>query len=142
MKASVRLAALSFLVALLGCSSAGSVADAGSVPDGPHSCFEPLSASNWLCAASFAEQVAGHPCDDVTATTQSTCGQYQLWRNTLNVGHGLHACIYDNNQNGALVGGKTCGTADATCTNGCIEYGGVLLGQLMSCGPETGACPP
>ena len=140
------LTVMTFLVAVLGCSSTATVADAAAVadaaPDGPVSCFEPLSASDWLCAATFAAQVAGNPCNDVTTTIQSTCGQYQVWRNMLKLGHGIHACIYDSDQNGALVGAKTCGTAGGACTNGCIEYGAVLLSQVPSCGPETDLCAP
>lgn len=149
MKLIGHLTVVTLLVAGLGCSNTATVTDAAVVadaaPDGPVPCYEPLSASGWLCAATFADQVAGNPCNDGFPTTESTCGQYRLWRKILTPGggrQGLHACIYDNNQNGALVGGKTCGTPGGFCTNGCIEYGNVLVSQLMSCGPETDLCAP
>lgn len=138
----------SLLVATLGCTSTATVTDAAAVadgaPDGPVPCFEPLSSSDWLCAGTFTQQVENNACNDRTTTTQSTCGQYQVWRNQKIPGFafGHHACIYDSNHNGALVGGETCGTPDATCTNGCIEYGNVLVSQLMSCGPQTSLCSP
>jgi hypothetical protein len=142
------LTVVALSIAVLGCSGAGTAADADAVavaaPDGPVPCFEPLSSSSWLCAASFTQQVANNACRTSSTTTQSTCGRYQVWRDQSNppIAPGHHVCIYDNNQSGALVGGETCGTPDATCTNGCIEYGDVLLSHVMSCGPETDLCSP
>ena len=143
MNSAERLTALAFLLAVLvGCSS-GSVADSGT-DSGLVSCFEPLVTMSGFCEASIAEQVATNPCNDFSTTSQSTCGQFQLWRRANKPGTGsfVHNCIYDTNQNGALVGAKTCGTPDATCTDGCIEYGAVLLSSVTNCGPPTDLCSP
>jgi len=139
-----RLMALSFLVVVLGCSSSTAPAADAAADSGLVSCFVPLATDSGFCAGSLVDQVAGNPCNDFSTTTESTCGHYQLWRSKHNppIAPGFHVCIYDNNQAGALVGAKTCGTPDQTCTDGCVEYGAVLLSQVTNCGPETDLCSP